>query len=214
MSPSAAVLDSPSAHSTAKSPRLGAAQRPWLSQYPEGVPQQIQQDPSLSLVDLLEEAFRRHASHRAQVYMDHAQRFSDIDEQSAAFASWLQQLGLQRGARVALMMPNCPQYMVAIAGVLRAGMVVVNVNPLYTARELQHQLQDSGAEAIVILENVAHTLEEVIEHTPVRHVVLAALGDALPLWRQVLVNFAVRHVKKMVREFRQIGRASCRERVS
>ena len=201
MNPSAAVLDLPTAPAAAPLRPMSASQ-PWLAQYPEGVPAQIRVDPAHSLVDLLDEAFRRHASQRAQVYMDHPLRFSDIDEQSSAFASWLQQQGLQRGARVALMMPNCPQYMVAIAGVLRAGMVVVNVNPLYTARELQHQLNDSGAEAIVILENVAHTLEEVIEHTSVRHVVLAALGDALPLWRRLLVNFVVRHVRKMVPEFR------------
>ena len=175
---------------------------PWLKSYPAGVPERIDQDPATSLVDLLDDAFRRHASREASLYMEQRLRFDELDRQSAALAGWLQQRGLQRGARVALMMPNTPQYMVAIAGVLRAGMVVVNVNPLYTARELEHQLKDSGAEAIVVLENVAHTLEEVIEHSPVRHVVLVALGDMLNWWRGPLVNFVVRHVKKMVPEFR------------
>jgi long-chain acyl-CoA synthetase len=175
---------------------------PWLQSYPAGVPAQLELDPATSLVDVLEEAFRRYASREASLFLEERLRYDELNVQSAALASWLQQRGLQRGARVALMMPNCPQYMVAIAAVLRAGMVVVNVNPLYTARELEHQLNDSGAEAIVVLENVAHTLEEVIEHTPVKQVVLTALGDSLTWWRRHLINFVVRHVKKMVPEFR------------
>ena len=190
-------------HSTHATGLTDAARpAPWLQSYPAGVPERIEQDPATSLVDLLDDAFRRHASREASLYMEQRLRFDELDRQSAALAGWLQQRGLQRGARVALMMPNTPQYMVAIAGVLRAGMVVVNVNPLYTARELEHQLKDSGAEAIVVLENVAHTLEEVIEHSSVRHVVLVALGDMLNWWRGPLVNFVVRHVKKMVPEFR------------
>ncbi|HMW23165.1 MAG TPA: long-chain-fatty-acid--CoA ligase [Burkholderiaceae bacterium] len=188
---------------TATLPRSPLADpAPWLQSYPAGVPAQLELDPATSLVDVLEEAFRRYAQREASLFLEERLRYDALDRQSAALASWLQQRGLQRGARVALMMPNCPQYMVGIAAVLRAGMVVVNVNPLYTARELEHQLKDSGAEAIVVLENVAHTLEEVIEHTPVKHVVLTALGDSLTWWRRHLINFVVRHVKKMVPEFR------------
>jgi long-chain acyl-CoA synthetase len=121
---------------------------------------------------------------------------------SRALGAWFQALGLPRGARIALMMPNVPQYMVAIAAVLRAGYAVVNVNPLYTARELEHQLADSGAQAIIVLENFARTLEEVIERTEIRHVVLASMGDLLGFWKGQLVNFVVRHVRKMVPEFR------------
>jgi long-chain acyl-CoA synthetase len=166
------------------------------------VPAQIPDGPHGSLVDLLEQSFRHHRSREAAVFMDQPLKFGEIDDASQSLAAWLQARGLAPGARVALMMPNLPQYMVAIAAVLRAGYVVVNVNPLYTPRELQHQLIDSGAEAIVVLENFANTLEQVITHTQVRHVVLTALGDALPWWRRVLINFVVRHVKKLVPEFR------------
>jgi long-chain acyl-CoA synthetase len=174
--------------------------RPWLQSYPEGVPATV--EPQGSLVDLLDTSFRQHANRQAALFLNQPVTFRTLDEQSTALGAWLQGRGLARGARVALMMPNLPQYMVAIAAVLRAGYVVVNVNPLYTPRELQHQLADSGAEAIVILENFATTLQEVIEQTPVKHVVLAAMGDMLPLWRRQLVNFVVRHVRKMVPEFR------------
>jgi long-chain acyl-CoA synthetase len=173
-----------------------------LKHYPEGVAAELPAGPHGNLVDLLEQAFRRYGEREAGVFMDEPLRFRELDEQSQALGAWLQSCGLARGARVALMMPNVPQYMVAIAAVLRAGCVVVNVNPLYTARELEHQLKDSGAEAIVVLENFAHTLEDVISRTPVRHVVLTALGDALPWWRRQLVNVVVRHVRKLVPEFR------------
>jgi long-chain acyl-CoA synthetase len=176
--------------------------KPWLRHYPPGVPATVDVSQHASLVTLLEEAFRDHAARDAAVFLEHPVSFRSIDEQSAALAAWLQARGLGRGMRVALMMPNVPQYMVAAAAVLRAGCVVVNVNPLYTARELQHQLADSGAEAIVILENFAATLAEVMATTPVKHVVLAAMGDMLPFWKGRLVNFAVRHVKKMVPEYR------------
>ncbi|MFM2118841.1 MAG: hypothetical protein RL722_309 [Pseudomonadota bacterium] len=186
--------------STAQSP--APATHPWLAQYPAGVPAEIPAGLHGSLVDLLEQSFHRHADRPATVFMDQTLRFRDLDEQSQALGAWLQSLGLARGARVALMMPNVPQYPVAIAAVLRAGYAVVNVNPLYTARELAHQLKDSGAEAIIVLENFAHTLEEVALEVPVRHVLLTGLGDSLVLWRRQLVNFAVRHVKKMVPEYR------------
>ncbi|MCU0932795.1 MAG: AMP-binding protein, partial [Serpentinimonas sp.] len=176
-------------------------QLPWLDQYPPGVPAQADVNAYRSVAELLESAFRRHAQRDALCCMDQRLRFRDIDEMSQAMGAWLQTLGLQPGDRVAVMMPNVPQYLVAIAGILRAGFVVVNVNPLYTARELQHQLKDSGAVVAVVLENFAVTLEEVIEQTDVRHVVLASLGDLLGYWRGRLLNFAVRHVKRMVPEF-------------
>ena len=179
-----------------------AARRPWLAHYPPGVPAEVEIDPRTTLVEVLEQSFRQYATRDACVCMGVRLRYRDLDERSQALAAYLQSLGLERGARVALMMPNLPQYMVAIAAVLRAGYAVVNVNPLYTPRELQHQLQDSGAQAIVVLENFAATLAEVIERTPVRHVVLAAMGDLLGFWKGNAVNLAVRHLKKMVPEFR------------
>jgi len=178
------------------------ADKPWLKSYPEGVPAEIRTDTYRSLVQLLEEAFRKHAKRDAAACMEQRLSFGEVDEMSQALAAWLQGKGLARGARVAIMMPNVLQYMVAIAAILRAGYVVVNVNPLYTPRELEHQLKDSGAEAIIVLENFAATLEEAIAHTDIKHVVLASLGDLLGRWRGPLINFAVRHVRKMVPEFR------------
>ena len=176
--------------------------KPWLAQYPASVPAEIPLDAHTTLVDVLESAFRAYASRDASACLGSRLRFADIDRLSHDLAAWLQSLGLAHGARIALMMPNLPQYMVAIAAVLRAGFVVVNVNPLYTPRELEHQLVDSGAEAIVVLENFAGTLEEVIARTPVRHVVLTAMGDLLGFWKGRLISFAVRHLRKMVPEFR------------
>ena len=178
------------------------AQRPWLAHYPAGVPASIAADAYPSLVALLEEAWRRHARRDAAVCMGRRMRYSEVDELSSTLAAWLQAAGLAKGERVAIMMPNLPQYLVAIGAILRAGCVVVNVNPLYTARELQHQLKDSGARAIVVLENFAHTLAAVIDETEVQHVVLASMGDQLGFWKGQFVNFAVRHLKKMVPEFR------------
>jgi long-chain acyl-CoA synthetase len=175
--------------------------RPWLQHYPPGVPAEIALDAHTTLVDVLDHAFRQYAGRDAAACLGSRLRFREIDELSQSLAAWLQARGLARGARVALMMPNLPQYMIAIAAVLRAGCVVVNVNPLYTARELEHQLKDSGAEAIVVLENFAATLAQVIERTPVKHVVLAAMGDQLGFWKGQFVNFAVRHLRKMVPEF-------------
>jgi long-chain acyl-CoA synthetase len=176
--------------------------KPWLNHYPPGVPAEVNVDVYQSLPDLLEEAFRKHASRRAAMCMDVAITYRDIDEMSAALGAWLQSKGLQRGDRVALMMPNVLQYTIAIPAVLRAGFAVVNVNPLYTPRELEHQLKDSGAKAIIILENFATTLQEVIDRTEVQHVVLASMGDLLGFWKGQLVNFVVRHVRKMVPEFK------------
>jgi long-chain acyl-CoA synthetase len=178
------------------------ANKPWLKTYPEGVPAEIRSDAYRSLVELLEESFRKYADRDAAVCMGQRLRFGEVNSLSQALGAWLQAKGLQRGARVAIMMPNVLQYLVAIAAILRAGYTVVNINPLYTPRELEHQLKDSGAQAIIVLENFAATLEEVIDQTQVQHVVLASLGDMLSWWRGPMINFAVRHVKKMVPEFR------------
>ena len=176
--------------------------KPWLESYPDGVPATIDPGRYASLVHLFEESFRQFAPRRAYVCMDRFMTYAELDARSRHLAAWLQHKGLAKGARVAVMMPNVLQYPVAVAAILRAGCVVVNVNPLYTPRELAHQLDDSGAEAIVILENFAVTLEAVLPRTRVRHVVVAAMGDLLGPVRGALVNFAVRKVKKMVPRFR------------
>jgi long-chain acyl-CoA synthetase len=176
--------------------------RPWLGEYPPGVPAEVNLDGHTTLVDVLEASFRQYAKRDAAACLGSRWTFGRFDELSLDLAAWLQQRGLVKGTRVALMMPNLPQYMVAIAAVLRAGCIVVNVNPLYTPRELEHQLNDSGARAIVVLENFASTLEEVIDRTSVQHVVLASIGELLGFWKGRFVNFAVRHLKKAVPEFR------------
>jgi long-chain acyl-CoA synthetase len=163
-------------------------QRIWLDHYPAGVPHEIDWRQYSSLVALLDEAFRKYASRTAYVGFGVQMSFAQLDERSRAFAAWLQARGLRKGDRVALMMPNVLQYPVAIAGVLRAGLVVVNVNPLYTPRELEHQLRDSGAKAIVILENFAATLEKVIAQTDLQTVIVAAMGDLLGTVKGALVN--------------------------
>jgi long-chain acyl-CoA synthetase len=170
----------------------------WLKQYPPGVPADVDADQYSSLVQLIEEGFAKYASRNAYAFMDKQFSFAEVDRLSTAFGAYLQGLGLARGARVAIMMPNVAQYPIALAGVLRAGYVVVNVNPLYTPRELEHQLKDSGAEAIVILENFAATLQQVIARSQVKHVVVASIGDLLGFPKGAIVNFAVRRIKKMV----------------
>ena len=182
-------------------PTQASAARPWLGAYPDGVPADIDVEQYPSLVHLLEESFQKHAASTAYSFMGKDVGYAQVDSLSQAFAAYLQGLGLVKGDRVAIMMPNVPQYPVAVAGILRAGFVVVNVNPLYTARELEHQLKDSGAKAIVIIENFAHTLEQCIASTPVKHVVLAAMGDLLGLLKGAIVNYVVRNVKKMVPAF-------------
>ena len=174
---------------------------PWLQHYPPGVPAHASVDSFRTVSDLLDDAFKRYAHRDASTCMDSRLRFRDIDTLSTALGAWLQRLGLDKGSRVAVMMPNIPQYLVAIAAILRAGHVVVNVNPLYTARELEYQLSDSGARVVIVLENFAAVLEEAIKRTPVKHVVLASMGDLLGFWRGGLINFAVRHVRRMVPEF-------------
>ncbi|MFN7394891.1 MAG: AMP-binding protein, partial [bacterium] len=181
---------------------MSANPTPWLAHYPPGVPPGARIDAYRSLPELLEHAFRRYADRDALCCMESRLTYRDLEQMSEALGAWLQSRGLERGSRVALMMPNVPQYLVALAAVLRAGYVVVNVNPLYTARELEHQLRDSGAEAIVVLENFAATLEECIDRVPVKHVVLATIGDLLGWWKGRFVTFAARHLGRMVPEFR------------
>jgi long-chain acyl-CoA synthetase len=173
----------------------------WLKSYPEGVPADIDASQYSSLVGLLDESFSKYANRPAYSFMGKDFSFAQTDQESLAMAAYLQSLGLSKGDRVAVMMPNVPQYPVVVAAILRAGLVVVNVNPLYTARELEHQLKDSGAKAIVIIENFAATLEKCIAQTPVQHVVLTAMGDRLGLLKGSLVNYVVRKVKKMVPAF-------------
>ena len=172
-------------------------ERIWLKQYPAGVPADIDLTQYSSLVELLEESFAKFADRKAFICMDKSISYRDLDEMSAALGAYLQSKGLQKGARVALMMPNVLQYPVSTAAVLRAGYAVVNVNPLYTPRELEHQLKDSGAEAIVVLENFAITVQQVIAKTAVKHVIVGSMGDLLG-FKGVIINLVVRKVKKMV----------------
>ena len=177
------------------------ADRVWLSSYPEGVPAEIDASQYDSLVSLMEESFSKFADRTAYSFMGHNIGYRETDVKSQALAAYFQSLGLEKGDRVAVMMPNVPQYPVAVAAILRAGLVVVNVNPLYTPRELAHQLKDSGAKAIVIIENFAVTLQKCIANTQVKHIVMCAMGDMLSLTKGALVNFAVRNMKKMVPDF-------------
>ena len=177
---------------------MNANDRPWLSAYPAGVPADIDASQYASLVQLVEESFQKHAAKPAYSFMGKEVSYGQTDSLSKAFAAYLQGLGLAKGDRVAIMMPNVPQYPVAVAAILRAGFVVVNVNPLYTPRELEHQLKDSGAKAIVILENFASVLQQVIDNVPTKKVVLAAMGDMLGFLKGAIVNHVVRRVKKMV----------------
>jgi long-chain acyl-CoA synthetase len=172
----------------------------WLNSYPEGVSTEIDDTQYQSLVQLLEEAFQKYATRNAYVCMGKYLTYAEVDQLSRKVGAWLQGKGLQKGARVAIMMPNVLQYPVAIAAILRAGYIVVNVNPLYTPRELEHQLNDAGAEAIFILENFATTLQQVIARTKIKHVVVASMGDLMGV-KGLLVNLVVRHVKKMVPSF-------------
>jgi len=177
------------------------AEKAWLKSYPDGIPATIDPDLYGSLPHLLEESFSRFSERQAYACMGSTMSYREWDRHSRKLAAWLQQRGLPKGARVAVMMPNVLQYPIAVAAVLRAGLTVVNVNPLYTARELEHQLADSGAEAIFILENFATTLEAVLPHTRIKHIVLASMGDMLGFGKGALVNFVVRKVKKLVPAF-------------
>jgi len=175
-------------------------ERIWLKSYPAGMPADVTWDENQSVGELFDKSCKQFAERPAFHCMGKTLSFAQIDKMSRDFAAWVQSKGLPKGSRVAIMMPNCLQYPIVLFGTLRAGYTVVNVNPLYTARELEHQLKDSGAEVIVILENFAHTLEEVLPRTPVKHVVVASLGDLLGV-KGLIVNFVVRNVKKMVPAF-------------
>ncbi len=187
--------------------------RIWLKHYPPGVPADIDPTQYSSLVALLEESFTKFADRKAFICMDKAITYRELDEASTALAAWLQSKGLSKGARVAVMMPNVLQYPVATTAVLRAGYTVVNVNPLYTPRELEHQLKDSGAEAIIVLENFASTVQQVLARTSVKHVIVGSMGDMLG-FKGVIVNFVVRRVKKMVPAYSLPGAVGFNEAVS
>ena len=173
----------------------------WLKHYPAGVPHEIDPLRYTSLPQMADECFEKFRERAAYTCMDKTLTFGELDEMSMALGAWFQSRGLQKGARIALMMPNVLQYPIAILAVLRAGYIVVNINPLYTPRELEHQLIDSGSEAIVILENFAATLEAVIPRTPVKHVLMATVGDLLGFPKGAIVNFVVRRIKKSVPVF-------------
>ena len=172
--------------------------QPWFAHYPAGVPHHVEPEQYRSLAELIDESLRKHAKRPVSVCMEQWMSYGELNEHSSSVGAWLQARGLAPGARVAIMLPNVPQFLVAMAAVVRAGYTVVNVNPLYTARELEHQLKDSGAEAIIILENFVTTLQEVIDHTAVQHVVVASMGDLLGFWYGRWISFAVRHLAKMV----------------
>lgn len=174
----------------------------WLKRYPADVPAEIDADQYSSLIEMFENAVARYADQPAFINMGEVMTFRKLEERSRAFAAYLQnELGLKKGDRVALMMPNLLQYPIALFGILRAGMVVVNVNPLYTPRELEHQLNDSGASAIVIVSNFAHTLEKVVFKTQVKHVILTRMGDQLSAAKGTLVNFVVKYIKRLVPKY-------------
>ena len=173
----------------------------WLKSYPDSVPHEIDCTQYRSVTHLLEESFQKYADRNAFVCMDKFLTYRELDKLSLHMGAWLQSKGLSPGARVAIMLPNVLQYPVAMAAILRAGYTVVNVNPLYTPRELEHQLTDSGSEAIIVLENFATTVEQVLPRTQVKHVIVATMGDLLGGLKGTIVNFVVRKIKKMVPAF-------------
>ena len=177
-------------------------EKPWLKSYPEGIPEEIPPSEFRSIREMFEAAFEKHPDRPSYTNMGTTMSYAQLDKLSMQFACYLQHtLGLTRGERVAIMLPNILQYPVVLCGIFRAGLVVVNVNPMYTARELEHQLSDSGAKCIVILENFAHVLQDIIERAAVQQVVLTGIGDLLNFPKGVLTNFVLRHVKKSVPKF-------------
>ncbi len=186
----------------------------WLKNYPADMLEEISVDPADTLVTMLEHSIAEYPDRPAFACMGRTISYRQLDRLSAAFAAWLQDAGLAPGSRIAIMLPNILQYPVALVGALRAGMVVVNVNPLYTARELRHQLKDSGAETIVILENFAHVLEKVIGETSVKRVVVTGLGDLLGMPKSLIVNFVVRHIRKLVPAYDLPGHVAFRDVLS
>ncbi|WP_443091629.1 long-chain-fatty-acid--CoA ligase FadD [Basfia succiniciproducens] len=187
----------------------------WFKNYPEGSPREIDTSEYHSILDMFDKAVREHPDRPAYINMGKVLTFRKLEERSRAFAAYLQnELKLTRGERVALMMPNLLQYPIALFGVLRAGLVVVNVNPLYTPRELEHQLQDSGAKAIVVVSNFASTVEQVVFNTDVKHVILTRMGDQLSFGKRTLVNFIVKYVKKLVPKYKLPHAVTFREVLS
>ena len=190
-------------------------EKPWLKSYPEGVPEHIDPNHYPSLLELFEEAFTEYADNTAFINMGKSMTYREVDRKSTAFAAYLQQqLKLKKGDAVALMMPNLLQYPVCVMGAIKAGCVIVNVNPLYTPRELQHQLTDSKAKAIVIIANFAHTLEEVIKDTPIEHVMVTQMGDMLGTLKGGFISFAVKHLKKMVPAYQLPGHIPFKQVIS
>lgn len=190
-------------------------EKPWLKNYPEGSEHELNTSEYDSILDMFDKAVREHPDRAAYINMGKVLTFRKLEERSRAFAAYLQnELKLERGERVALMMPNLLQYPIALFGILRAGLVVVNVNPLYTPRELEHQLQDSGAKAIVVVSNFASTLEKVVFNTDVKHVILTRMGDQLSFGKRTLVNFVVKYVKKLVPKYKLPNAVTFREVLS
>ncbi len=186
-----------------------AKQKPWLKSYPNDVPATINADKYQNINEMFKEIFIKRADHAAFVNMGHSLSYRELNEKATAFAAYLQvKLGMKKGERIALMMPNLLQYPIAILGALKAGLVVVNVNPLYTPRELQHQLRDSGATAIVAVTNFGNNLQQVIGKTSIRHIILTRIGDELAPYKRTLVNFAVKYIKKMVPRYNLPGAIS------
>jgi len=179
--------------------------KPWLTQYPAEVPAEIDLDEFSSIVDVFEKSCARFGNNTAFINFGAELSYRQVDEHSRSFAAFLQSLGLIKGDRIAIMMPNVLQYPVSLFGALRAGLVVANTNPLYTARELKHQLNDSGARAIVIMENFASVLESVIDETKIEHVIITSMGDLVGFPKGTIMNFVLRHVKKMVPSYRLPG---------
>lgn len=189
--------------------------KPWFQNYPEGSARELDTSEYDSILDMFDKAIREHPDRAAYINMGQVLTFRKLEERSRAFAAYLQnELKLERGERVALMMPNLLQYPIALFGILRAGLVVVNVNPLYTPRELEHQLQDSGAKAIVVVSNFASTLEKIVFNTSVKHVILTRMGDQLSFGKRTLVNFVVKYVKKLVPKYKLPNAVTFREVLS
>lgn len=187
-------------------------EKPWLKRYPENVPETINPDQYSSLIDMFEQSVQKFADQPAFMNMGSVMTFRKLEERSRAFSAYLQNdLKLKKGDRVALMMPNVLQYPIALFGILRAGMIAVNVNPLYTPRELEHQLNDADAKAIVIVSNFAHTLEKAVENTPIKHVILTSLGQMLPKVKGTAVDFIVKYVKGLVPKYHLPGAISFRK---
>jgi long-chain acyl-CoA synthetase len=180
----------------------------WLKHYPKGVPYEINPDRYTSLLELMDEAFRKFADLPAYANMGKHLTFRELDVLSRQFGAYLQSLGLQKGDRIAIQMPNLLQYPVAMFGAFRAGLVVVNTNPLYTPREMEHQFRDAGAKAIVILANFAHNLQKVLPNTGIKHVIVTEIGDMLSFPKKQIVNLVVKRVKKMVPDYSLPGAVS------